>query len=114
MNAIDSDSLERDAGGKPVPTFPHPALEVVKRGIYAALLFIRRAIDRLASLWPKLRRKTIEFASTQCERDNFELSTGLGDKHAQSASLDCAEAPHIFRSPPKTISAPNCPKRHAH
>jgi general secretion pathway protein J len=26
MNVIDSRSLERDAGGKPVPTFPHPAL----------------------------------------------------------------------------------------
>jgi crossover junction endodeoxyribonuclease RuvC len=25
-NVIDSDKLERDAGGKPVPTFPHPAL----------------------------------------------------------------------------------------
>ncbi len=28
MNVIDSNSLERDAGGKPVPTFPHPALGV--------------------------------------------------------------------------------------
>ncbi len=27
MNVIDSNNLERDAGGKPVPTFPHPALE---------------------------------------------------------------------------------------
>jgi hypothetical protein len=27
MNVIDSKSLERDAGGKPVSTFPHPALE---------------------------------------------------------------------------------------
>jgi hypothetical protein len=27
MNVIDSMSLERDAGGKPVSTFPHPALE---------------------------------------------------------------------------------------
>jgi hypothetical protein len=26
MNVIDSKSLERDAGRKPVPTFPHPAL----------------------------------------------------------------------------------------
>ncbi len=26
MNVIDSNNLERDAGGKPVPTFPHPAL----------------------------------------------------------------------------------------
>jgi hypothetical protein len=26
MNVIDSKDLERDAGGKPVPTFPHPAL----------------------------------------------------------------------------------------
>jgi hypothetical protein len=26
MNVIDSKSLERDAGGKPVSTFPHPAL----------------------------------------------------------------------------------------
>jgi hypothetical protein len=26
MKLIDSKSLERDAGGKPVPTFPHPAL----------------------------------------------------------------------------------------
>jgi hypothetical protein len=26
MNVIDSHNLERDAGGKPVPTFPHPAL----------------------------------------------------------------------------------------
>jgi hypothetical protein len=26
MNMIDSNKLERDAGGKPVPTFPHPAL----------------------------------------------------------------------------------------
>ncbi len=25
MNVIDSNKLERDAGGKPVPTFPHPA-----------------------------------------------------------------------------------------
>jgi hypothetical protein len=25
MNVIDSKSLERDAGGKPVSTFPHPA-----------------------------------------------------------------------------------------
>jgi hypothetical protein len=29
MNVIDSNKLERDAGGKPVPTFPHPALEVL-------------------------------------------------------------------------------------
>jgi hypothetical protein len=29
MNVIDSKSLERDAGGKPVSTFPHPALERV-------------------------------------------------------------------------------------
>jgi len=27
MNVIDSKNLERDAGGKPVPTFPHPAWE---------------------------------------------------------------------------------------
>ncbi len=27
MNVIDSNTLERDAGGKPVPTFPHPALD---------------------------------------------------------------------------------------
>ena len=26
INVIDSFKLERDAGGKPVPTFPHPAL----------------------------------------------------------------------------------------
>jgi hypothetical protein len=26
MNVIDSKCLERDAGGKPVSTFPHPAL----------------------------------------------------------------------------------------
>ncbi len=26
MNVIDSNKIERDAGGKPVPTFPHPAL----------------------------------------------------------------------------------------
>jgi hypothetical protein len=26
INVIDSYKLERDAGGKPVPTFPHPAL----------------------------------------------------------------------------------------
>jgi hypothetical protein len=26
MNVIDSNNLERDAGGKSVPTFPHPAL----------------------------------------------------------------------------------------
>jgi hypothetical protein len=26
MNVIDSKSLERDAGGKPGSTFPHPAL----------------------------------------------------------------------------------------
>jgi hypothetical protein len=26
INLIDSKSLERDAGGKPVSTFPHPAL----------------------------------------------------------------------------------------
>ncbi|WP_210162187.1 nickel/cobalt transporter [Methyloferula stellata] len=29
MNVIDSYRLERDAGGKPVPTFPHPALEEI-------------------------------------------------------------------------------------
>jgi hypothetical protein len=29
MIVIDSKSLERDAGGKPVSTFPHPALEVI-------------------------------------------------------------------------------------
>lgn len=27
MNVIDSDKLERDADGKPVRTFPRPALE---------------------------------------------------------------------------------------
>ncbi|WP_041344618.1 hypothetical protein [Nitrobacter winogradskyi] len=27
MNVIDSNILERDAGGKPLHTFPHPALE---------------------------------------------------------------------------------------
>ncbi|MCP1999229.1 hypothetical protein J2S34_001677 [Nitrobacter winogradskyi] len=26
MNVIDSNILERDAGGKPLHTFPHPAL----------------------------------------------------------------------------------------
>ncbi|MGD9845986.1 MAG: hypothetical protein AB7O60_02200 [Variibacter sp.] len=26
MNVIDSHNLERDAGGKPLHTFPHPAL----------------------------------------------------------------------------------------
>jgi hypothetical protein len=30
MNVIDSKSLERDAGGKPVSTFPRPALEKPK------------------------------------------------------------------------------------
>ncbi len=30
MNMIDSKSLERDAGGKPVSTFPHPALARTK------------------------------------------------------------------------------------
>jgi len=29
MNVIDSNKLERDAGGKPVPTFPHPALTAI-------------------------------------------------------------------------------------
>ena len=28
MNVIDSNILERDAGGKPLHTFPHPALAV--------------------------------------------------------------------------------------
>jgi hypothetical protein len=28
-NVIDSNKLERDAGGKPVRTFPHPALAIL-------------------------------------------------------------------------------------
>jgi hypothetical protein len=32
MNVIDSNNLERDAGGKPVATFPHPALELQCNG----------------------------------------------------------------------------------
>ncbi|HVV40458.1 MAG TPA: hypothetical protein VHC94_05275 [Nitrobacter sp.] len=32
MNVIDSDILERDAGGKPSHTFPHPALVPVSPG----------------------------------------------------------------------------------
>jgi hypothetical protein len=31
MNVIDSKSLERDAGGKPVSTFPHPVLRRLAR-----------------------------------------------------------------------------------
>jgi hypothetical protein len=31
MNGIGSKSLERDAGGKPVSTFPHPALSQLER-----------------------------------------------------------------------------------
>ena len=31
MNVIDSKSLERDAGGKPLRTFPHPALDCEPR-----------------------------------------------------------------------------------
>jgi hypothetical protein len=30
MNVIDSNILERDAGGKPLHTFPHPALGPVE------------------------------------------------------------------------------------
>jgi hypothetical protein len=29
INVIDSNSAERDVGGKPVPTFPHPALAAI-------------------------------------------------------------------------------------
>jgi len=32
MNVIDSKSVERDAGGKPVFTFPHPAPDTSKQG----------------------------------------------------------------------------------
>ena len=32
MNVIDSKSVERDAGGKPVSTFPHPAPDASKQG----------------------------------------------------------------------------------
>jgi hypothetical protein len=35
MNVIDSKSLERDAGGKPVSTFPHPALASPKSKVSA-------------------------------------------------------------------------------
>ncbi|MGP0061962.1 MAG: MHYT domain-containing protein [Beijerinckiaceae bacterium] len=38
MNVIDSNNLERDAGGKPVPTFPHPALETKPVGEHAPSL----------------------------------------------------------------------------
>ncbi len=35
MNVIDSNKIERDAGGKPVPTFPHPALGVINARLRA-------------------------------------------------------------------------------
>jgi hypothetical protein len=36
MNVIDSNILERDAGGKPLHTFPHPALEDLLMSAIAA------------------------------------------------------------------------------
>src|SRR5690606_10601487 len=38
MNAIDSKEIERDAGGKPLHTFPHPALDVELEQQHVAIL----------------------------------------------------------------------------
>ncbi len=44
MNVIDSHNLERDAGGKPVPTFPHPALTDTHENIVARIIETPRNI----------------------------------------------------------------------
>ncbi|MGP0058670.1 MAG: chemotaxis response regulator protein-glutamate methylesterase, partial [Beijerinckiaceae bacterium] len=52
MNVIDSNKIERDAGGKPVPTFPHPALacvpEIIDRSMSAEDPMPYRAEEPLA------------------------------------------------------------------
>ena len=46
INVIDSKSVERDAGGKPVPTFPHPAPQPrQEKSLAAKLRQIVRAIE---------------------------------------------------------------------
>jgi hypothetical protein len=67
MNVIDSKSLERDAGGKPDSTFPHPALGhdqlIMRQNKEHACFNLKRSWSkRLAlcaaertSLWPSRR-----------------------------------------------------------
>jgi len=50
MNVVDSKSLERDAGGKPASTFPHPALEFRLAGKWYALDFAARDTFNLGTL----------------------------------------------------------------
>jgi hypothetical protein len=57
INVIDSNSLERDAGGKPGSTFPHPALApkaIRLKGEYS-LARLRFSVDRFCAT----RRKGI-------------------------------------------------------
>jgi hypothetical protein len=45
VNVIDSKVLERDPGGKPVPTFPHPALAAPSGFPFASLVNVATAAD---------------------------------------------------------------------
>jgi hypothetical protein len=45
MNVIDSNILERDAGGKPLHTFPHPALGCVEIQDFIAGSLVIQACD---------------------------------------------------------------------
>ena len=47
INVIDSFKLERDAGGKPVPTFPHPALSADGAGPRLLARITRRSWEQL-------------------------------------------------------------------
>ncbi len=75
-NVIDSNDLERDAGGKPVPTFPHPALagrisvslEVTQAGLAEILV-----IDNGKGFPKDHRNRLLEpYVTTRAE------GTGLG------------------------------------
>jgi hypothetical protein len=69
MNVIDSHILERDAGGKPLHTFPHPALAVI------GLLFAAAASAPL-----KAQTTTVERAARGAAATNIRVGLYLNVK----------------------------------
>jgi serine/threonine-protein kinase len=95
MNGIESRSSERDAGGKPIPGFPHPALVAVS-------LFV--GVGASAGTWLALRAPTPPTISESLPAPRLEAQAPaprLGP--TDLAALGLAPLPHA-QSPTRTIA----------
>jgi hypothetical protein len=114
MNVIDSYSSERDASGKPVSTFPHPALAIRTRrnrrskgnDRCLALPLVKDGLTHLfllaiTSSPPSPERKTLEIPETEAHRAGLKkwkqgwvvIDECNYDIAEQSFYLNAAQAP---------------------